>query len=145
MAYVDAFVDGTLLPESNNIAEIRFGPLEPAWVQRITQMVTGDIHALPDLNDHTRRLDTDGLIHAFDNHGPGNEKISNQIPISAESVALYIDAINDPEIVIVREVGPRGEPTIRYEKQINGRLFIVEEIFRGQKTLSFLSMWIKKR
>jgi len=37
-----------------------------------------------------------------------------------------------------------GRTTVGFEKTINGKIVVVEEVRKGRKTLSFLSMWIKR-
>ena len=90
-------------------------------------------------------MDTQGVTHAFRNHGPGNEPDRSQNPISPETVSVYLEVVENFDRVEKPRQISGGTITISYEKAINGKIVVVEEIRKRQKTLSFLSMWIKPR
>ena len=100
-----------------------------------------------DLEGFRRFIFVDGVTHAFNSHGPGSESVNSQIPISPESISMYLDVIADPDRV---EFNPNSlsfgnNDALIYSKQIDGRLVVVEEVMAGDKNraLSFHSMFIQ--
>ena len=75
--------------------------------------------------------------------GPGNETDPDQEPISAEAVSIYRHVVRQYDRVIkVRKVG--GATTLRFEKNVDGVIAVVEQVRSGAGTFSFFNMWIKK-
>ena len=101
----------------------------------------------------SRQVDVSGLRHAIDTiqiskafkkHGPGNEKHPNQIPISPEAVAVYLDVVGNYDAII--DVRPKaGATNITFEKAVDGVVVVVEQVRTEQNTLSFFNMWIREK
>ena len=97
-----------------------------------------------DVSGLRHAIDTQSIRHAFNRHGPGNERSSKNEPISPEVVSVYLDVVrNYDEITDVRTIG--GAPRIKFEKRVDGVAIVVEEMRTAEGTLSFFSMWIEKR
>ena len=90
----------------------------------------------------TRTIDTNQINHTWNRHGPGGESDPTQVPVSPEAVAAYIDVVETFDAV---EGGIRASRTNRltYTKQINGVIYVIEEL-RREGSLAFFDMWIKK-
>ena len=73
---------------------------------------------------------------------PRGETDPNQEPISAEMVSVYLDVVENADRIQVR---PKGQSaTLKYEKDVNGVVVVVEAVRTRQKTLAFTTMWIRK-
>lgn len=136
-AFVRAARENRIVPSDQHVAQLVLPQVSNAAAARVKAKTSLDIATLRHV------LDTGQIRHAFARHGPGNEINPEQVPITPEAVAIYLDVIENFDNVTARR-NKSGRSTIRYEKQVNGRVVIVEQIRTRENTLAFFSMWIKE-
>jgi len=117
--------------------EINFGPLDPYLVDRI-KGETGI-----DLADYQDVIDTDGISHAKNSHGPDAKQSKDQEPVGPEAFATYRHVLNGYDRLSTR-TGTDGR-TLKFEKDVNGVMVVVEKTMDKRRALAFKTMWIKKR
>ncbi len=131
------FSDVLNLPD-DRVVEIRLGRVSDQLVARVEAETGIDLTGM----DHA--IDTLQLRHANAGHGPENENQSDQEPLSPEVLSTYVQVVeNSDRISKTRKKG--GGNTIRFEKDVNGVIAVVEQVRQSANTLSFYSMWIKKK
>ena len=131
------FSDVLNLPE-DRVVEIRLGQVSDQLVARVEAETGIDLTGM----DHA--IDTLQMRHANAGHGPENENQADQEPLSPEVLSMYVQVVeNSDRISKTRKKG--GGNTIRFEKDVNGVIAVVEQVRRSANTFSFHGMWIKKK
>ena len=138
LAFIDAWQDGRLLPDSDHAAQLDLRAVSDAHAQRIKDDTGLDVSGF------RHAIETDQLRHAFENHGPGSSQDPTNIPITPELVSFYLDTVEDPDELdkVKRKKG--SGPTITYRKVIDGVAVIVQQIRAKDKKLVFFNMWVEE-
>ena len=68
------------------------------------------------------------VSHAFNSHGPENEKDARNEPISVDDFATIPDVLLDPDLVVFHEKGKFKSPSLEYRRRINGWLVVIKMI-----------------
>ena len=135
--FVRSWLDGGLPSNGQNTAELNLGRVGDNFSKRVLKETGMDVANLD------RVIDTFGLKHAWDGHGPKGELGAMQEPLSPESISIYKDAVENFDRIDVRK--KKNADTITFEKDINGTIVVVEEVRTGKGQLAFKTMWIEKR
>ena len=105
-----------------------------------------------DLTGFCVEIDNYGIKHAFDRHGnETKEAKQGQIAITEEDFTLIPLIITDFDSVIYNEFvnGKTIEPALVFEKEIDGRYFVVQQIKtvtkKGKQNRLLLKTMYKKR
>ncbi len=134
----DAVFSDTLNLPKDRVVEIRLGRVSDQLAVRVEAETGIDLAGM----DHA--IDTQQLRHANTGHGPENENQADQEPLSPEVLSMYVQVVeNSDRISKTRKKG--GGNTIRFEKDVNGVIAVVEQVRRSANTFSFHGMWIKKK
>jgi len=138
-AFVEAHLSGKLLPtKGGHAAQLDLDPVDPEFAARVKAETGIDIASL------RHSIDTGQVRHAFDRHGPGKEKRSDQVPIEPEYVALYLNAVENFDTI--ESVNPEkgSGATMAFTKRINGVVVVVEQARTKKGNFAFYSMYIRK-
>jgi hypothetical protein len=136
--FVEAHRGGKLAERGKQAVELRLGKVDPAFAARVKADTGIDLSGLEEA------IDTAQVQHAFSRHGPGNERSKDQESISPEAVSIYRDAVRNYDRVSSSYSKEKGV-TLKFEKDIDGVMVVIEQARTGRGTLSFYSMWIKKK
>ncbi len=136
-SFVEAWKSGELLPSSQHVAQLNFEDVDDAWAERVKKDTGVDVAGL------RHAIDTRQITHAFKNHGPGNEKDLDQIPITPEAVSVYLEVVESYDRVSARP--KKAGTTLTFEKDIDGVIFVVEQVRLGKKTCRFSTCGLRKQ
>jgi len=123
--------------DGKHVAQLNLGKISDDFSKRVLKDTGIDI------SNMDRVLDTQGLRHVWNKHGPFSKQGKNNEPVSIEAVSIYKDAVENFDRIDVRK--KKNADTITFEKDINGTIVVVEEVRTGKGQLAFKTMWIEKR
>lgn len=137
-AFVEAERSGVLLPSPNDAAQLTIRKVDQAFAERLKAEKDIDIRRMSHV------IETGRVNHAFNSHGPSNEKDEDQLPISPEALSAYLSVVEhyDGEVEGPRNL-PSG-PTYTFRKRINGELVVVEQLRTKSNEFAFHTMRIEK-
>ena len=98
-----------------------------------------------DVSEYNHTLDKSGINHARKNHS--NEEVEakrGQVALSEDDFKLIPYIIKTPDTLEYSGKNNKGLETIKYFKELNGVVVIVEEVRTGKKELAFNTMYKKK-
>ncbi len=95
--------------------------------------------------NYKRCLTCDEIRKIERKHGLNNEVFEDQEPISEKDYLLLPEILENPDCTLYSGKSLRHKlPTFKYSKQINGHIYIIEEIRKSRNKLALLSMYKKK-
>jgi hypothetical protein len=135
-AFADCWHAGELLPRPGNVARLDLGPVSDQVVQRVESLYGVDISG--------RRyiVDTKGLLMSY---GSRRRRINTKLGkllLSSEVIALYRKVVERADI-IRRPISKGRTKLIRFEKRIDGTLFVVRQRHDKSEEFALFDMWIK--
>ena len=98
------------------------------------------------IEGYKHNVDVSGVRHIYKQHGIGNEKNKNQIPLTDDDLKKIPEIIYHYDKVTFGAKDNKGTDIIKYQKQMpDGEVFYLEEIRTGKKTLTTKTMYKKSR
>ena len=87
-------------------------------------------------------LESDSIRHIIKQHGDKESEMKRgQIVVTEKDFTNLPQVFNNPDKIIKGDTTKRGLKTIIYEKEIEGRLFCVEEVRTGRKKLAVKTIY----
>lgn len=131
--YIGRTVEGE--PLKSRIPIRKVTEQEAALIKKLT----GD-----DLSGYTHFVDMDSIRHSMKRHSEGKENAPDQVGLTKEDYQHIPDVILNPDSIELGSTNRRTKnKTLRYIKNIEGRVFVAEEILKNQKTLVTKTIWKK--
>ncbi|MDR2390739.1 MAG: hypothetical protein LBE84_03540, partial [Planctomycetota bacterium] len=125
------------IPENNNLfADI--GSVTAETAKRVKEKTGIDI------TGYTFVIDSSGIKHALDKHGVGKETEGDQQPITRDDFILIPEVLAHPEQIESAGKNDMGNDLIRFSKNFNGMLYVVEERRTGRRKLALQTIYKKK-
>ncbi len=94
------------------------------------------------IDNYKYNINTSGVAHTFDEHGIGNEKYRNQIPVTDIDIKNIPLIVYDYDDIIFGQVDSKGTPLIEFVKTINNvEYHYLAEVRTRRKTLTLKTMY----
>ena len=98
------------------------------------------------ISGYRHDIDVSGIRHAFKQHGTGNERIADQIPITDNDIKAIPYIVNNYDQVTFGTQDRKGIYIIKYQKTImDYKIYYIEEIRTGKKSLTLKTIYKKNR
>lgn len=127
--------------KDGNKAFVVYRPLDKSRAE-LLQEATG-----LDLSGYAHGVDEAAIRHILRRHGEGGEELRGMPPITVEDLKR-LPELTDPtraRAVVRVEDSPSGLARISYETELDGDVFVVEEVRQGRKRLALVTMYRKAR
>ena len=133
----EAVYSGALTSEEPKTVQVDLGPVDAAWAARVKADTDVDLSGMIDV------IDSSAIRHVRGNHGPGNETAVDHEPVTPDAIAVYRHAVRTYDRIT--KVRHRGGVRIRFEKDVDGVVVVVEQARTQEGTVALLTMWIERR
>jgi UDP-N-acetylmuramate-alanine ligase len=98
-----------------------------------------------DFRNYKRCITCDEIRKIENKHGLGHEKFEDQEAISDDDYLQINEVIQNPDSVVYAGRSKSYQLNLfRYSKQLNGSIYIIEEVRSGREKLNLLSFYKKK-
>jgi hypothetical protein len=126
-----------VIRENNNLF-VNIERVNPEIAQQIKEK-TG-----LDTEGYTHVIDGSAIRHTLEKHGEGKETQGDQQPIGKDDFRAIPQVLRNPDNIEYMGKNDAGLDLIRFSKDFNGILYVVEEVRTGRKKLALATMYKKK-
>lgn len=99
-----------------------------------------------DVKGWTHGIDEAAVRHIIKRHGdPAKEAKMGQIAVTKQDIEQIENVINSPDSVEYGGINDRGNETLIIKKTLGDKTICIQELRTGNKKLSVVSMYIKKK
>jgi hypothetical protein len=133
---------GAALGKDAPQARLDLEPVTPAAAEKLGALFRDA--GLPfDAAGFRHVVEYDNIRHIFKGHGvAGQERLRGQRPVTAEEFARLPEVLQAPDDVRIGDPVKGAAATIVFEKKIDGRYFVVEDVRAGKRTLAVKTMYV---
>ena len=128
--------------QGNAKGRVTLGPVSDDGAAAINEVLRNAHAGVQDVSGFTHTIDADEIRHIYRRHVGANETDPRGVPLTEDDLARIPEILASPDTISISKAGGRHRPpSIVYSKEIEGTVYLVEEVQRGQSQLAVTTMW----